>query len=89
MLNYLNRDKLWRARQQYIISENTSEIRFFPSLVSRKWPRDGFSLVQIHFSYSLLKFNDMENYAIRQIELRFFDRPRTHIEHSLTKTHEY
>lgn len=43
-----------------------------------KWPRDRFSLVQIHFSYSLLKFNDMENYAIRQIELRFFDRPTTH-----------
>lgn len=79
MVNYLNRDKLWRARQQIYYSEkyqwNSSLFFFF---FCSKWPRDRFSLVQIHFSYSLLKFNDMENYAIRQIELRFFDRPTTH-----------
>lgn len=34
MLNYLNRDKLWRARQQYIILKNTSEMLFFSSAVS-------------------------------------------------------
>lgn len=68
MLNYLNRDKLYLL---YICIFRKCERKFFS-----KWPRERyFALVQIHFSDSLLKFNDMENYAIRQIELRFFERP--------------